>query len=542
LFKGFPDAKDISFCVFNSGVQAHVSHLHLGNDRCLVCFSWNSSNAYTYKLSTEAYVLQNMKAFHNLGLSPDIVDTLEKKGYKTPTAIQEKTIPLLLKGDVDVIGQAQTGTGKTASFSLPIIESITPGTGYVQAMILAPTRELAIQVASEMESLQGKRRLRVLAIYGGSSIMNQVKALKKGVDVVVGTPGRVMDLMRRKSLHVQHLSYMVLDEADEMLNMGFLDDIKWVLSHTKQDKRMLFFSATMPPPILAIAKKFMRQYVVVKIESQGLTIDTVDQVYYLVKSTQRYSSLRRIIAVNKGFHGIVFCKTRRNVDELAQRLQNDGYAAAALHGDISQAHRGKILHRFRNGNLRIMVATDVAARGIDVEDMTHVVNYSLPQSPEVYVHRIGRTGRAGKTGVAVTFVLPNQTQALRDVERLTKKSIRRERLPAIEEVIQSKKDDLVRTVRRIINKRDSSQFSDVCDVLLAEDDPREVVSALLKHAMQHEVDTNGYETEVVEYVAKEARFSGRSKGKKVRRARGHEPRQDRGASKKRSRRGPRGKF
>jgi len=478
-----------------------------------------------------------MEAFKKLGLSDDIIRTLAEKGYTKPTAIQEQTIPLLLKGEVDVIGQAQTGTGKTAGFSLPIIETITPGTGYVQALILAPTRELAIQVAKEIVSLRGKRRINVLAIYGGSSITNQIRALKQGIDIVVGTPGRVMDLMRRKKLHVQHVQYMVLDEADEMLNMGFLDDIKWVLSHTKHEKRMLCFSATMPRPILEIAKKFMREYVIVKIKSKELTVDTIDQIYFPVKSNRRYPSLRRIIAVNKGFHGIIFCKTRRNVDELAHRLSNDGYLAAALHGDVTQSQREKILNRFRKRGISILVATDVAARGIDVDDVTHVINYSLPQSPELYVHRIGRTGRAGKKGTAVTFVMPAETKKLRHIERLTNKAIKKGVMPEMKDVLQSKKDDIVRSIRRIINKRDSSQYQDVCDTLLEKDDPKIVVSALLKYAFQNEADKNAFETDVEEYVAKDPKARGRSNSKRIDR-RGRGPR-DRRDGKERSGRGGR---
>tara|TARA_Y100000310_G_C20701599_1_gene830452 strand:- start:3014 stop:4492 length:1479 start_codon:yes stop_codon:yes gene_type:complete len=449
-----------------------------------------------------------MIEFEKLGLSRNTIDTLQRKGYKTPTVIQEKCIPLLLEGKVDVIGQAQTGTGKTASFSLPIIESIKPGKGYVQALVLAPTRELAIQVSKEIESLQGQKKLSVLSVYGGSSISQQIKALRKGVDIVVGTPGRTMDLMRRKELRLEHLTYLVLDEADEMLNMGFLDDIKWILGHTKHDKRMLCFSATMPKPILEIAKKFMREYVVVKVKSKELTIDTIDQVYYSVKSSQRYSSLRRIIAVNKKFHAIIFCRTKRNVDELAQRLVRDKYSAAALHGDVTQSGRSKILNTFRKGDIKVLVATDVAARGIDVDDITHVINYSLPQSPEVYVHRIGRTGRAGKQGSAVTFVVPSEERKLKVIERITKKSIKKAKLPDVEEIMQAKKDDLLRTIKRIINKSDSSKFQDLCDSLLENDEAKIVVCALLKYSMQNEMDKNGYEKDVVEYVAKQGRGGG----------------------------------
>jgi ATP-dependent RNA helicase DeaD len=464
-----------------------------------------------------------MIEFEKLGLSPDIVETLAKKGYKTPTAIQEQTIPLLLAGEHDVIGQAQTGTGKTASFSLPIIETITPDTGAVQALILAPTRELAIQVSKEVESLSGKRKLSILPVYGGSSITNQIKALRKGVDIVVGTPGRIMDLMRRKELHINKLQYLVLDEADEMLNMGFLDDIKWILTHTKENKRMLFFSATMPRPILEIAKKFMKNYKIVKTESTELTIDTIDQMYFPLKSNQRYAALRKIIAVNKSFHGLIFCKTKRTVDELSTRLINHKYPSAALHGDVTQGQREKILSQFRKGNIRVLVATDVAARGIDVNDMTHVINYSLPQNPEIYVHRIGRTGRAGKQGVAITFVIPSETKKLKGIERITKKQIRLGRLPSTEEVMQSQKDDLVRSIRRIINKRNSSQFMEIANILLETDDPVTVVSALLKNSLGNELDGNGYDTEVEEYVAKDKKsYQGRA-AKRTNRRGGRSP-------------------
>jgi ATP-dependent RNA helicase DeaD len=444
-----------------------------------------------------------MEDFYKLGLSVDVVETLKKKGFKKPTAIQEKTIPILLKGDFDVIGQAQTGTGKTASFVLPIIETISEKTGYIQAVILAPTRELAIQVSNEIQSLRGKRILSVLTVYGGSSITNQIRSLRKGVDIVVGTPGRVMDLMRRKELHLSHVSYVVLDEADEMLNMGFIDDIKWILGHTKDEKRMLFFSATMPKPILSIAKKFMREYVVVQIESPELTIDTIDQVYYSVKSNQRYSALRRIIAVNKGFHGIIFCKTRRNVDDLSRRLQDDGYLAAGLHGEITQAQREKILQRFRNRNVMVLVATDVAARGIDVNDLTHVVNYSIPQQMEAYVHRIGRTGRAGKTGTAITFLIPSESSKLKSIERVTKKEIRRGALPSAEDVIATKQEDMVRAIAKVLQKQKFAQYNEVASVLLAENSPQDVVAAVLKYAVQKDLDKNVYDQEVQEYEVKQ---------------------------------------
>ena len=454
-----------------------------------------------------------MEEFKKLGLTAETIKVLEKKGFTKPTEIQEKTIPILLEGLFDVIAQAQTGTGKTACFALPILETIKENSNQVQALILAPTRELAIQVATEIDSLKGNKRLNVLTIYGGASIMNQIRGLKKGVDIVVGTPGRVMDLMRRNELKVSNVSFAVLDEADEMLNMGFVEDIKWILDHIKSEKRMLMFSATMPREIIQIAKKFMREYQTIKVEKQNLTIDLVEQHYYPVANAQKYNALRRIIAVNDDFYGIIFCRTRENANTLARRLSDEKYSAEALHGDVSQAQRERILNKFKKNAVTILVATDVAARGIDVKDLTHVVNYSLPQSPEIYVHRIGRTGRAGKKGKAITFVMPSERNKLKGIEKLINMSIERKELPSMNDVLKTKKTKIFETISKIINKGKTTEYDAIVSELLAENSPDQVIAAVLKYAIQKELDVNSYEDNKEDQGMPEEREGRRSSGR-----------------------------
>ncbi|MFC2163357.1 DEAD/DEAH box helicase, partial [Candidatus Altiarchaeota archaeon] len=348
-----------------------------------------------------------MDEFKALGLSDISIEVIKKKGYEKPSPIQVKTIPLLMKGDHNVVGRAQTGTGKTACFALPILENLKKSKD-IQALILTPTRELAVQVATEIKSLTGDRNVRVATIYGGASIKNQMDDLRRGVEIVVGTPGRIIDLIGRRRLDISRIAYAVLDEADEMLNMGFLEDIEEILGKTNQDKKMLLFSATMPAGIIRIAERFMREYELVTVEEESLATDLIDQVYYDIRGKDRYAAIRRIIVDMPDFYGIIFCKTKLEVDALAHKLVGDKYSSAALHGDISQAQRENILKQFKKKRIKILIATDVAARGIDVNDLTVVINHSLPQTPELYVHRIGRTGRMGNKGTAITFIMPSE--------------------------------------------------------------------------------------------------------------------------------------
>ena len=342
--------------------------------------------------------MQTTDTFAALGLSERTLKALEAKGFVTPTAVQAACIPLLLQEKCDVVGRSQTGTGKTAAFSLPILETIDESNPAVQAIVLCPTRELAMQVSSEIESMKGSKRLQILPVYGGASMDLQIRRLRKGVHIVVGTPGRVMDHMKRGTLSLENISFAVLDEADEMLNMGFIEDIEMILASTPEEKRMLLFSATMPPAILSLAKRFMRRYELVEIERESKTLSATSQYYYVVRPSDKKELLTRIIDISPDFYGLIFCRTKMESDELSKELIAGGYNAEAIHGDLAQRQRELILHKLREKRITILVATDVAARGIDVQDLTHVINYSIPQNPEAYIHRIGRTGRAGKEG------------------------------------------------------------------------------------------------------------------------------------------------
>ena len=438
-------------------------------------------------------MVNKLEGFAALGLSEKTIKALAKKGFEEPSPIQALTIPVLLKGEKDVVGQAQTGTGKTAAFGLPILEMIDKSNGNVRAIVLAPTRELAIQVAEEINSFASGRKLKIVPVYGGQSIEQQIRQLKKGVDIVVGTPGRVQDLIDRKILKLDKLEYFILDEADEMLNMGFVEDIEKTLESTNKDKRMLFFSATMPKEILKIAENHMRKdYEILKVESKELTTNLTDQIYFEVKQKDKFEALCRIIDLEPDFYGIVFCRTKNDVNELAGKLNDRGYDAGELHGDITQNHREVTLNRFKARKLNILVATDVAARGIDVNDLTHVVNYAIPQEAESYVHRIGRTGRAGKEGTAITFMTPSEYKKLLQIKRITKTDIRKEKLPEIKDVILSRKHRIIENIKNILQEGDLNGFVDMAKDLLKEGNPEEIVASLLKSAYEDVLDTSNY--------------------------------------------------
>lgn len=350
-------------------------------------------------------------SFNDFNLSAEMVAALAEKGFTTPSPIQALVIPEFLREKANIIGQAQTGTGKTAAFGIPIIETITKS-GSIKAIVLTPTRELAVQVCEEMYSLIGKRDLRISAVYGGASIENQVRNIKRGSDIIVGTPGRVMDLMERGVINLRNLEFFVLDEADEMLNMGFVEDIEKILQTTNPEKKMLFFSATMPSSILQIAKKYMGQFKTLKVENKEVTTKLTEQIYFEVREGDKFEALCRVLDFEQDFFGIIFCRTKIEVDEVSKHLKNRSYAVDSLHGDITQSQRTKTLAEFKEKIVNILVATDVAARGIDVNNLTHVINYSIPQEAESYVHRIGRTGRAGQKGIAITFVTPREMSRL----------------------------------------------------------------------------------------------------------------------------------
>lgn len=437
--------------------------------------------------------MPDLTKFRELGLSEETLLALEKKGFEEPTQIQEECIPLLLKDNIDVIGQAQTGTGKTAAFGLPILEIVDPSINAVQALILTPTRELAIQVADEITSFRGSKNLEVASIYGGASIDTQLRKLRRGVQVVVGTPGRVQDHLKRRSLQLSQLKFMVLDEADEMLDMGFIEDIENILSQTPDEKRMLCFSATMPKPILNLASRFMDNPSIVKVKNKDLTSDLTDQIYFEVRESDKLEALCRIIDMEEAFYGIIFCRTKVQCDDIGKKLQDRGYDAEALHGDLSQKQREQILNKMKKHSISIIVATDVAARGIDINDLTHVINYSIPQAPEAYIHRIGRTGRAGKMGTAITFITPSEFRKFKFIQRVTKTDIRKENVPAASEVVSIRRDRIEAELLSLLtNNADNDQFLPLAKRMLKSHDSEQVLASVLSHFYKDALDEKKY--------------------------------------------------
>ncbi len=432
-----------------------------------------------------------MNLFENLGLSQKTLRAIEEKGFTEPTPIQAAVIPLLLQNVKDVVGQAQTGTGKTAAFGLPMIETLDKGK-HTSALILTPTRELAIQVADEINSLQGNKGLRIEPIYGGQSIETQLKKLKKGVDIVVGTPGRVRDHLQRKRLKLDRLSYLILDEADEMLNMGFVEEIEEILEYVNPDRRTLLFSATMPKPILNIAQNYMDEYELVKVTPQQVSTELVEQVYYQVNEGDKLEALCRVMDMDKDFYGLVFCRTKVDADKVSRKLIDKGYNADALHGDITQQQREKVLNSFKRRTVNVLVATDVAARGIDVQDLTHVVNYTIPHDPEAYVHRIGRTGRAGKMGTAVTFVTPADLKHMKRIERFANAKIQHGKPPKVRDIIRARKARIKNDVLAYSGSEIDEIYLKMAHDLLAENDPEQMLAAMLKYAFRDKLDRDNY--------------------------------------------------
>lgn len=430
--------------------------------------------------------------FESLGLSNEVLNSIKQKGFEEPTEIQSKIIPLILENKTDLVGQAQTGTGKTAAFALPILDKLLPNAKKLQALILVPTRELAIQVSDEINSLRGNKNIHVAPIYGGQSYETQFRRLNKGVDIIVGTPGRIIDHLNRKSLIVDSVSYVVLDEADEMLNMGFIDDIEDILSRTNQYRRTLLFSATMPPRIMELAKRYMGKHEIVRTKKSGQTTELTEQKYFEVKESDKFDALCRIIDTTVEFYGLVFCRTKTDVDSVTSRLLDRGYDAEGLHGDISQNIREKILGKFRKKQVNILAATDVAARGLDIDELTHVINYSLPHDPESYLHRIGRTGRAGKEGTAITFVTPEEFRKLKFIKTITQTEIRKERVPQIKEVIDFKRTKILNEVNSLIEYGTGANYIKLAEELLLHNSGEEVVAALLKYNFQDELEESSY--------------------------------------------------
>ncbi|SET86747.1 ATP-dependent RNA helicase DeaD [Lacrimispora sphenoides] len=420
--------------------------------------------------------------FDELQLDERILRAVADMGFEEASPIQAQAIPVQAEGR-DIVGQAQTGTGKTAAFGIPMLQKIDPKVKKLQAVALCPTRELAIQVADEIRRLaKYMHGVKVLPIYGGQDIVKQIRSLKDGTQIIIGTPGRVMDHMRRKTVKFENVHTVVMDEADEMLNMGFLEDMETILSQLPDERQTVMFSATMPPAIMEIARKFQQEPVTVKVVKKELTVPKVTQYYYEVKPKSKVEVMCRLLDMYAPKLSVVFCNTKKQVDELVQALQGRGYFAEGLHGDLKQIQRDRVMNSFRNGKTEILVATDVAARGIDVDDVEAVFNYDLPQDDEYYVHRIGRTGRAGREGIAFSFVVGKEVYKLRDIQRYCKTKIIPQAIPSLNDVTAIKVDKVLENVADTIGDTDLSKMVNIIEKKLLEEDytSLDLAAALLK--------------------------------------------------------------
>jgi ATP-dependent RNA helicase DeaD len=417
--------------------------------------------------------------FEELGLSEPTLKAISELGYEEPTSIQARTIRRILEG-ADVIAQAQTGTGKTAAFALPIIEKLDPDMRTPQALVLTPTRELAVQVAEAFHSYGKYHHVTILPVYGGQPIERQLRALHRGVQVVVGTPGRLLDHIQRGTLKLGQVRTVVLDEADEMLDMGFIEDIEAILAETPPERQTALFSATIPAPIAELARKYMREPERISVAAEHMTVPQIRQVYYEVGARDKFEVLARIIDFEMPEAAIVFCRTKSEVDSLGERLIARAFPAETLHGDLSQIQRDRVMGRFRTSQVELLVATDVAARGLDIEHVSHVINYDIPLDPEVYVHRVGRTGRAGRGGCAITLVTPRERRLLRYIERVIGAPIQRMRLPTIADVVARRRESFKETLRETIEQGDLEPYQIMAEQLGEEYSPTDLAAAAFR--------------------------------------------------------------
>ena len=391
-----------------------------------------------------------MNTFENTGLGENILKAIAGLGFEKTTPIQESTIPILMTSDQDIIATAQTGTGKTAAFGLPMLHLTDIGDLTTQSLVLCPTRELCIQIALDLTNYaKYTKGINIVSVYGGASIDNQIKALRKGAHIVVGTPGRTKDLIKRRKLKINSVARVVLDEADEMLTMGFKEDLEAILGETPKQKQILLFSATMSPKVISITKKYMHNPLEISVAPMNVGAKNVKHIYYMVHIKDRYEAIKRIADSNPNIYGIVFCRTRRETKEVASKLMHDNYNADTLHGELSQSQRDEVMNRFRKHSIQILVATDVAARGLDVNDLTHIINYNLPDEPEIYIHRSGRTGRAGKTGISIAIIHTREMGRIKDIERKGGISFKKEAIPNGIDICQKRLYSLIDKVENI---------------------------------------------------------------------------------------------
>lgn len=439
--------------------------------------------------------------FEDLGLYPEIERAVGFMGFEEASPIQAKAIPAMLSGR-DIIGQAQTGTGKTAAFGIPLLQKISPKNKKLQAIVLCPTRELAIQVADEIRNLaKYMHGIKILPIYGGQDIVKQIRSLKNGTQIIIGTPGRVMDHMRRKTVKMDEVHTVVLDEADEMLNMGFRDDIETILKGVPEERQTVLFSATMPKPILEITKQYQNHAELIKVTKKELTVPNIEQYYYEVKPKNKEEVLSRLLDIYSPSRSVVFCNTKKQVDLLTAALIGRGYFAAGLHGDLKQAQRDRVMQNFRKGTTDILVATDVAARGIDVDDIEAVFNYDLPQDDEYYVHRIGRTGRAGRGGKSFTFVSGKELYKLKEIQRYCKTKIYAQKVPSLNDVANTKMENILEKVDSVIERENLSLMLNAIEekINASEYTTMDMAAALLKMYMGMVQEDPQEEEEVLDF-------------------------------------------
>jgi ATP-dependent RNA helicase DeaD len=417
-----------------------------------------------------------MSTFQDLGLNQDLLNAITDLGYTEPSEVQDKAIPILLEKDTDLVALAQTGTGKTAAFGFPMLQKINIESRTTQGLILSPTRELCMQITNEIK-LYGKycKGLNVVAIYGGASITDQARAVKRGAQIIVATPGRMKDMISRRLVDISKIEYSVLDEADEMLNMGFYEDITEILSHTPEDKNTWLFSATMPKEVSAIAKKFMNNPVEITVGNKNESTSQVSHEYYLVNARDRYQALKRLCDANPDIFSVIFCRTKRDTQKVAENLIENGYSAGALHGDLSQNQRDLVMKSFRNKQIQMLVATDVAARGIDVDDITHVINYQLPDEPEIYTHRSGRTGRAGKTGISMVIVSKSEVRKIKSIERIIKKQFEKKEIPDGMEICEVQLMSLANKIQNTEVNHEIDKYLTSINQLFEEDTKEELI-------------------------------------------------------------------
>jgi len=420
-----------------------------------------------------------LKTFAEFGLEPKVLQAITELGFEESTPIQDKAIPIAMAGQ-DLIGQAQTGTGKTAAFGIPLINKIPTSEERIVALIMTPTRELAIQVADEIGKLTKYKGLRSLPIYGGQEIGRQIRALKKKPQIIIGTPGRLLDHINRKTIRLEDVQTVILDEADEMLDMGFMEDIQSILKQVPDERHTMLFSATMPSNIQKLAQQFLKNPEHVSVIPKQITAPLIEQSYIEVHERQKFEALSRLLDMESPELAIIFGRTKRRVDELSEALQKRGYTADGLHGDLSQNQRDSVMRKFRDGSIDVLVATDVAARGLDVSGVTHVINFDLPQDPESYVHRIGRTGRAGKEGTAWSFVTPRETDHLHFIEKVTRQKMNRKPLPSIAEAIEGKQRLTAERLLEVVQNEEFSEYKAISIQLLEQYDSVHLLSAAIK--------------------------------------------------------------